>query len=51
MVTIAKALLKAMPATSSDGNILKTVAVFCGIGLGVSLLLASYGADLNAGFF
>ena len=30
---------------------LKTIAMFCGVGLTVSLLLASYGLDLSAGFF
>lgn len=30
---------------------LKTLAMFCGVGLTVSLLLASYGLDLSAGFF
>jgi hypothetical protein len=30
---------------------LKVVAVFCGAGLFVSLLLASYGLDLSPGFF
>jgi hypothetical protein len=30
---------------------LKTIAMFCGVGLTVSLLLASYGVDLSPGFF
>ena len=30
---------------------LKTIAIFCGVGLLVSLLVASYGLDLSAGFF
>jgi hypothetical protein len=30
---------------------LKTIAMFCGVGLTVWLLLASYGLDLSAGFF
>jgi Na+/H+ antiporter NhaA len=30
---------------------LKTIAMFCGVGLTASLLLASYGLDLSAGFF
>jgi hypothetical protein len=36
---------------ASDIDILKTVAVFCGVGLLVSLLLTSYGLDLGSGFF
>jgi hypothetical protein len=51
MTAIAKALANAMPAISPDVDILKTVALFCGAGLFVSLLVASYGLDLSAGFF
>jgi hypothetical protein len=36
---------------ASDINNLKTVAVFSGIGLLVSLVLASDGWDLGSGFF
>jgi hypothetical protein len=32
-------------------EILKTAAIFCGVGLFVSLLFATYGLDLSAGFF
>jgi hypothetical protein len=51
MTAIAKAFSNIIPAISPDFDILKTVAVFCGIGLCVSLILASYGLDLSAGFF
>ena len=34
-----------------DIETLKTVAIFSGIGLSVSLIAASYGLDLSAGFF
>jgi hypothetical protein len=51
MAAIAKALSKVIPAISPDFDILKTVALFCAIGLCVSLILASYGLDLSAGFF
>jgi hypothetical protein len=37
--------------TSVDVENVKTVAVFCGIGLAASLLMAGYGLDLSAGFF
>ena len=30
---------------------LKTIAMFCGVGLTVWLLLATYGLDLSPGFF
>jgi hypothetical protein len=46
-----KAFSNVIPAISPDFDILKTVAVFCGVGLCVSLILASYGLDLSAGFF
>jgi hypothetical protein len=34
-----------------DIETLKTLVIFCGAGLTVSLLLASHGVDLSAGFF
>ena len=37
--------------TQIDVETLKTLAMFCGVGLTVSLLLASYGLDLSPGFF
>jgi hypothetical protein len=43
--------VNAIPAISPDVDILKTVAMFCGAGLSVSLIFASYGLDLSAGFF
>ena len=51
MTAIANAFANAIPAISPDVDILKTVAVFCGIGLFVSLILASYGLDLGVEFF
>ena len=32
-------------------EILKIAAMFCGVGLFVSLMFASYGLDLSPGFF
>jgi hypothetical protein len=51
MTAIAKAFSNVIPAISPDVDILKTVALFCGTGLFVSLLLASYGLDMSVGFF
>jgi hypothetical protein len=34
-----------------DGETLKTILIFCGLGLSIALLYASYGLDLSAGFF
>jgi hypothetical protein len=36
---------------ASDINNLKTIGVFCGVGLLVSVVLASYGFDLGSSFF
>lgn len=51
MAAIARALSYAFSDSSVDTEILNTVAMFCGAGLTTSLLLASYGLDLSAGFF
>ena len=50
MIAIAKALSR-VSGTEIDVEILKTFAMFCGVGLFVSLLLATYGLDLSPGFF
>jgi hypothetical protein len=51
MTAIVKAFSKDIPAISSDLDVLRTVVIFSGVGLVVSLLLASYGLDLGAGLF
>jgi hypothetical protein len=51
MTAIAKALSNVIPTISPDVDIFKTVALFCAAGLFVSLLFASYGLDMSAGFF
>jgi hypothetical protein len=52
MAAIARALARAFPSTTSfDVEILKQLALFCGAGLLVSLLLMTYGLDISAGFF
>jgi hypothetical protein len=50
MAAIAKLFSRAS-GTQVDIETLKTIALFCGIGLFVSLLFASYGLDLSAGVF
>jgi hypothetical protein len=50
MAAIARALSRAT-GTDVDVEIVKTLAIFCGAGLLMSLLLATYGLDLSAGFF
>ncbi len=34
-----------------EADVLPIVAIFCGVGLFVSLTLATYGLDLSPGFF
>jgi hypothetical protein len=48
---IAKALARRFPATTLEAETLKQLAMFCGAGLLVSLVLMSYGLDLSPGFF
>ena len=50
MAAITKLLLHTS-GTQVDVETLKTLVIFCGVGLVVSLLFASYGLDLSAGFF
>jgi hypothetical protein len=50
MAIIARVLSRAS-GTDVDVETLKTLVMFCGVGLFVSLLFASYGLDLSAGFF
>ena len=50
MTALARVLTR-VSGTRVDVETLKTIAMFCGVGLTVSLLLASYGLDLSPGFF
>jgi hypothetical protein len=50
MAALAKALSR-FSGTSVDVETLKTIIMFCGVGLTVSLMCMSYGLDLSAGFF
>jgi hypothetical protein len=50
MASIVNAVLKTTE-TSVDAQAFKFFAAFCGVGLGVSLLVATYGVDLSWGFF
>ncbi len=50
MAAIARAFDRALGIQVDIGT-LKTLLIFCGAGLAVSLLLASYGLDLSGGFF
>jgi hypothetical protein len=50
MATIARVLSR-VSRIDIDVEMLKTVVMFCGVGLFVSLLFASYGLDMSGGFF
>jgi hypothetical protein len=50
MVAIARALSR-VTRNQFDVEDLKSIVIFCGAGLTVSLLLACYGLDLSAEFF
>jgi hypothetical protein len=51
MAAIARLLSRAFPETQFEAETLKTIVMFCGVGLAVSLLLLTYGLDLGAEFF
>jgi hypothetical protein len=51
MAAIARALSRAFPANQVEIETLKTIVMFCGVGLVVSLLMATYGLDMSVGFF
>ena len=40
-----------VPGTNISTELLKTVVTFCGVGLFVWLLFATYGLDLSPGLF
>jgi hypothetical protein len=50
MAAIARVLSR-VSGTDVGVEILKTMAMFCGVGLFVALLVATYGLYLSAGFF
>jgi hypothetical protein len=50
MAIIARVLSRAS-GTDVDVETIKTLVMFCGVGLTVSMMLASYGVDLSPGFF
>lgn len=50
LATLARVLFRAFPS-ASPRELLKQLALFCGAGLLVALLLMTYGLDLSVGFF
>jgi hypothetical protein len=51
MAAIARLLARRFPSNPAETEVLKQIALFCGAGLLVSLLMMSYGVDLSYGFF
>jgi hypothetical protein len=51
MIAIARALSRAFPKTQVAVEAVKSIAMFCGVGLVVFLLLATNGLDMSVGFF
>ena len=50
MATIARVLSLAFPVSQAEIETLKVIGTFCGVGLVVSLLLATNGLDISVGF-
>lgn len=50
MAAIARTVFRRVP-TETEFEAFKAVVMFCGAGLFVSLLTATYGVDLSSGFF
>jgi len=51
MAAIVRALARALPKESLEIEVLKQLALFCGAGLLVSLLMLTYGLDLGFALF
>jgi hypothetical protein len=57
MNVVSRVSMRAIPDTQTNvlsvktSLSLKAIALFCGLVLGASLCLATYGLDLSAGFF
>ena len=51
MAAVVQALSRFTFATNIETATFKALAIFCGVGLLVSLVYISYGLDLSPGFF
>jgi hypothetical protein len=51
MTALVQALSRISASTNVEAETLKVLGLFCGAGLVVSLLFATYGLDLSPGFF
>jgi hypothetical protein len=50
MIAMTRVVFRAFPVTTRR-DVLRQLALFCGAGLAVWLLTATYGLDLSPGFF
>lgn len=50
MIAIGRVLSRTL-VTVGENEILKQIALLCGAGLLISLLMLTYGVDLSPGFF
>jgi hypothetical protein len=50
-MTAIALIVSSASRTSVDAETLRTVFMFCAVGLTVSLLVVSHGVDLSPGFF
>jgi hypothetical protein len=51
MAALVQAISRLSGSTDLETETLKVLALFCGAGLLVSIVLATYGLDLSPGFF
>jgi hypothetical protein len=51
MAALVQALSRLSASTNVETETLKLLAIFCGAGLFVWILFATYGLDLSPGFF
>ena len=51
MAAIARAFSRAFSSDTAQIEIIKQLAMLCGAGLLVSVLMMTYGIDLSPGFF
>jgi hypothetical protein len=51
MPALVQAVSRLSASTNVETETLKMLAIFCGAGLFISILFATYGLDLSPGFF
>jgi hypothetical protein len=51
MAALVQAISRLSGRTDVETETLKLLAIFCGAGLAISIVLATYGLDLSPGFF